>query len=379
MSSYEQNDGIRLVDVIKLFWKKILWILIALAIGVAAGAGYGYIKSVNNKTYGSTLLFYVNPEKEGQINQQIYGVYGSTPIAEMIGQLDSGLFAEYIFLDENGLPATGINADIDAKVASAEPIVISKKALTQAKEAKLDELEEAVDEYNYSTKFTKISVNKDGVPTKKVEDTIDKKIDTEKLTPEEQAERQAEIDAAVAAAQSIDALTAQAKALIKQEKDAVQYAQKFAQEAIAAWRLTNDYAKCVQMVKASTTYKRGTSQTTANSKTETVDNTSFITVTIQCSNQAFAKILREKLVEKLPEYVEDNMYVPDGFDGTNCALMSRVDDIVDLNAGNLFSTLVKNAILFGFAAAAVACVVVLVLNMHALTNKDEQEQTADKE
>lgn len=375
MSSYEQNDGIRLVDVIKLFWKRILWILLALAIGVAAGAGFGYMRSVNNKKYGTTLLFYVNPEKEGQVNQQIYGVYGSTPIAEMIGQLDSGLFAEYIFLDQNGLPAKGINADIDAKVDTATPIVEGKKALTADKEEKLDALEEAVDEYNYATKFTKISVDKDGVPTKKVEDTIDKKLNDANVTDEERAE----INAAVAEAKAIDDLTADAKALIKQEKEAIQNAQKVAQEAIAAWRLTDDYAKYVQMVKASTTYKRGASQTTANSKTETVDNTSFIMVTIQCSNQEFAKILREKLIEKLPEYVEDNMYVPDGFDGTNCALMSRVDEIVDLGAGSLFSTLVKHSVLFGFAAAAVACVVILILNMGALTGKEEQDQTADKE
>lgn len=375
MSSYEQNDGIRLVDVIKLFWKRILWILLALAIGVAAGAGFGYMRSVNNKKYGTTLLFYVNPEKEGQVNQQIYGVYGSTPIAEMIGQLDSGLFAEYIFLDQNGLPAKGINADIDAKVDTATPIVEGKKALTADKEEKLDALEEAIDEYNYSTKFTKISVDKDGLPTKKVEDTIDKRLNDTKVTPEERAE----INAAVAEAKAIDSLTADAKTLIKQEKEAIQNAQKYAQEAIAAWRLTDDYAKYVQMVKASTTYKRGASQTTENSKTETVDNTSFIMVTIQCSNKEFAKILREKLIEKLPEYVEDNMYVPDGFDGTNCALMSRVDEIVDLGAGSLFSTLVKHSVLFGFAAAAVACVVILILNMGALTGKEEQDQTADKE
>ena len=374
MSSYEQNDGIRLMDVIKLFWKKIVWLALALAIGVAAGATFGFVRSTNNKTYGSTLLFYVNPEKEGQINQQIYGVYGNTPIAEMIGQLDSGLFAEYIFLDENGLPATGINADIDAKVAVAKPIVEAKKALTEAKEAKLDELEEAIDEYNYATKFTKISVDKEGVPTKKVEETIDKRLNDNTVTPEERAE----INAAVAAAQAIDALTAQAKALIKQEKEAVKQAQAVAQDAINAWKLTENYAQLVKAVSAATTYQRGTGAKT-NEKTDTVDNTSFIMVTIKHSDKDFAESLRERMIVKLPEYVEDNMYVPDNFDGTNCALMSRVDDVVDLNAGTLISTLVKNGILFGFAAAAVACVVVLVLNINMLTNKDEKEQTTDKE
>ena len=113
MSSYEQNDGIRLMDVIKLFWKKVIWIALALCIGVAAGATFGFVKNTRNKVYGTQLSFYINPKVDGQINQQIYGVYGSTPIAEMIGQLSKDHFFEYLFLDDNGLPAKGINAEID--------------------------------------------------------------------------------------------------------------------------------------------------------------------------------------------------------------------------------------------------------------------------
>ena len=66
---------------------------------------------------------------------------------------------------------------------------------------------EKIEEYNYSTVISKISVDKDGVPTKKVEDTIDKKLNDANVTDEERAE----IDAAVAEAQAIDRLTADAK------------------------------------------------------------------------------------------------------------------------------------------------------------------------
>ena len=317
----------------------------ALVIGLLAGAGFGYVKSVNNKTYGSTLVFFVNPEKEGQTNQQIYGVYGTIPVAEMIGQLDSGLFSEYLFLNDLGLPNKEINDDIDAKVDIATPFVEARNALTIAKKAKLDEVKTAVEEYNYAHIGSKVSLNKEGLPEQKVNDDI-------------------------------DTLVLEAKTLMKQEREAIVAAQPKIKDAIDAWKLTSDYKTLVKMVDNATTYTRGANKTELNKEENAANNTSFITVEINANNEAFAKILRDKLVEKLPLYVEDNMLVPDGFDGTNCVLMSRVDDIVFLGEGQLMSTCIKYAVLLGAAATFVACGVVLVL---AFVVKKPQETPVDEE
>ncbi len=292
MSSYEQNDGVRLMDVIKLFWKKILWILLALFIGVAAGATYGFVHTKNNKVYGAKLEFFVNPKTANQENQQIYGVYGSVPIAEMIGQLKADSFSEYLFLDEDGLPAKGISAEVDAKVEAAQAVLANEEATKEEK------------------------------------------------------------------------------------KTAVQ-------AAVEAWQQTDDYNQWISAVKAATVYTRGISDEETSSVA-----TSFIYVDIQVkNNEAFAKVLRDKLVEKVPVYVEDNMYVPTEtikneqgenvpkFVGTNCSRMSRTDEVVCLTDGKLFSTLVKNGVLFGFATTAVACVVILIMNFGTLNKKEEQPTT----
>ncbi len=370
MSSYEQNDGIRLTDIIKLFWKKILWILMALVIGVAAGATFGFLKNTRNKVYGTQLSFFVNPKVDGQVNQQIYGVYGTTPVAEMIGQLSKDHFFEYLFLDENDLPQKGISAEVDAKIAVAEPIVKAAKALTEQKEAKLKELEELIEDFNYSTTVIKVYVDEDGLPTQKIEDAINKREGDDKIT---QQEKDA-IEKALEKAKPLDELAAVAKELVKNEKEAVVKADEAAKEAIAQWQKTADYAKYIPAAKQAIKYTREVSD-----EDKTVA-TSFIYVDIQLkNNEEFAKILREKLVERLPKYVEENMYVPNGFDGTNCSRMSRTDDIVCVTDQKMFSTIVKNGILFGFATTAVACVVILILNIGTLTKKQEETQTPDNE
>ena len=344
MSSYEQNDGIRLIDIIKLFWKKVIWIALALCIGVASGATFGFVKNTRNKVYGTQLSFFINTKKDGQINQQIYGVYGSTPVAEMIGQLSKDHFFEYLFLDDNGLPAKGINAEIDAKIAVAEPVVLATKALTEEKETKLLAVLDMVKEWEQDPSHTAVGKDENELPKKNIDATIDEKV-------------------------------AEVRALIKEEMQAVENAQALAQAAIEEWQKTADYAKYIPATKQAVTYSREVSE-----EDKTVA-TSFIYVDIKIkNNEEFAKILREKIVDRLPKYVEDNMYVPDDFDGTNCSRMSRMDEIVCLTDQSMFSTIVKNGVLFGFATTAIACVVILILNIGTLTKKEEEQaQTADKE
>jgi hypothetical protein len=254
-------------------------------------------------------------------------------------------------LNDLGLPNKAINGDIDAKVDIATPFVEARNALTIAKKAKLDEVKVAVEEYNYTHTGAKVTLNKEGLPEKQVDS------DKDSVGP-------------------IDTLVLEAKALMKQERDAIVAAQPKVKDAIDAWKLTSDYKTLVKMVDNATTYTRGANKTEVDKEENAANNTSFITVEINANNEEFAKILRDKLVEKLPLYVEDNMLVPDGFDGTNCVLMSRVDDIVFLGEGQLTSTCIKYAVLLGAAATFVACGVVLVL---AFVVKKPQETPVDEE
>lgn len=293
MATYtDHNENIRLADIIKILWKKVLWIVLALAIGLAAGAGYGFLKTRNDKQYGSTVEFFVNPTRKGQTGNNIYGVYGATPVAEMIGQLESDYFSEYLFLEEYegySMPRQGISDAIDAKIAESLTVIQNAEAT-------------------------------------------------------------------------------------EEEKHAAAWA------AVEEWQKDPNYVRDIAVISGAITFSRGV-------KSESSSAVSFICVDIRVdNNEAFANTLLHQIKERVPQYVEKNMLVPtttDGikFDGTNCTRMSRTDDIVLLNPGNVTSSIMKNGAIFGVLAAFAACAVVLIAHSFAdkKTQAAETEEPANKD
>ena len=90
---------------------------------------------------------------------------------------------------------------------------------------------------------------------------------------------------------------------------------------------------------------------------------SFIYVSISVINdKAFAEELLESVKKVVPWYVQENMTVPTDYDGTNCKKITVLEEITLTNPGYTTNEAIKYAILFAFAAVAVACVVIILID-----------------
>ena len=64
----------------------------------------------------------------------------------------------------------------------------------------------------------------------------------------------------------------------------------------------------------------------------------------------------------VPEYVVENMAVPNDYEGTNCQRISRLDEINLTNPGYTTSEAIKYGILGAAAAFAIACVIIILID-----------------
>ena len=140
----EMQEEIRLTDVIKTLFRKIKLLVLALLIGVVVGGALGFAFDFNKNYYGGTVEFYVNPKQtEDETGEKIYGAYGQTAMNDMVGLLNSQLFAEYLFLDGDGLPETTSSEELNQKIADAKTLLadetLTKKERTAIVETIIDE------------------------------------------------------------------------------------------------------------------------------------------------------------------------------------------------------------------------------------------------
>ena len=132
-----------------------------------------------------------------------------------------------------------------------------------------------------------------------------------------------------------------------------------ASATLKAWRKTEHYQKTISFVSASTSYsciqEKGTNTTENLAK-------SFIVVNLSVLNgEEEAKFLLDCIKTRVPAYVSQNMFKPDGYD-TSCQRITRLDDVKLLNPGNLQSTAIKYGLLLGAATFLAACVAVIVVD-----------------
>ena len=242
--TFHTEEGISLMDIVKLLLSKIkLLILIVLAGGIVGGV-FGVVTSYNVDYYGTQIEFYVNPESPSDANgvkndsqYGVYGAYGRHVMDNMVKLLNSESFAEMLML--NGETKT---------------------------EAELEEW---------------------------------------RKTPEY-------------------------KSALRKHSSAVNF----------------DYLKDNEDVDDANNLAR-----------------SFIYVKISTLNdKKFAEELLQKVINVVPAYVEENMAIPSGYEGTNCQRITRSDDIALTNPGYTRSQAIKYALLLAAAAGVVACVVVILVD-----------------
>ena len=361
------QEEISLAEIFKILWRKVKVLIFALVIGVIFGGSLGVLTTFNERYYGTTVEFYVNPKKdENQINNEsqygVYGAYGRHVMDNMTKLLGSESFAEQLLLDDDGLPTKFLSdenrAEIDAKIAEAgTPLAIKKSAVKTADDARQATAEAQV-AYNERVQ----------------------QWETEELPAYTAGNANAET---IKVAR--DAYLSDVKTSLKSAQDAKELAELAETKAIedantaveavrALWRETELYEELIVTVTESINYRY-------YDETETdVDDLarSFIYVNVSVLNdEELANDLFDQLLIMLPRYVEKNMAIPSGYIGTNCQRITRLNEVEQTNSGYMLKTAIKYALLFGAVALVIASVVVIVID-RSNTRLRNYEATMEK-
>ncbi len=360
------QEEISLAEIFKILWRKVRVLIFALIIGAIFGGSLGILTTFNEKYYGTTVEFYVNPKKdENQISNEsqygVYGAYGRHVMDNMTKLLGSESFAEQLLLDDDGLPTMFLSdenrAEIDAKIADAgTPLAIKKSAIKTADDARTA-MAEAQVVYNQKAKEweTELQVLVAGNATV-----------VEIETAREQC--LGEVKRALETAQDAKELAELA------ETKAIEDANEAVEAVRALWRETELYEELIITVTESINYRY-------YDETETdVDDLarSFIYVNVSVLNdEELANDLFNQLLVMLPRYVEKNMAIPSGYIGTNCQRITRLNEVEQTNSGHMLKTAIKYALLFGAVALVIASVVVIVVD-RSNTRLRNYESTMEK-
>lgn len=252
------EEGINLLDIVRLLFNKLL---ILILVGLISGMLGGFIaiaRTIDIDYWGTTVEFYVNPEKpkdvvngNGSSQYGVYGAYGRHVMDNIVKLLSSESFAE-ILIDGT-----------DGSEVISEPM----KGIPQ--------------KYNLSD-------------------------------------------------------------------SGEQY-------------MTGEYKNFLAKVKNAVTF----SYLESDADLDDANNLarSFIYVKISVINdREFAENLLDSVRIVVPWYVEANMTVPSDYSGTNCQKITVMEDIHLTNPGYTTNQAIKYAILFAFAAVAVACVIIILVD-----------------
>ena len=140
----QEKEGFSLLDILRLLWSKVLILILTLIVGGIAGVGFAVIKTINVDYWGTTVEFYVNPEKPkkptGNGSQYgVYGAYGRHVMDNMIKLLESESFTERLMLNGAELPVASewvdtenpdeVALNLDEKVSAAETSIILSTAV----------------------------------------------------------------------------------------------------------------------------------------------------------------------------------------------------------------------------------------------------------
>ena len=360
------QEEISLAEIFKILWRKVKVLIFALVIGAIFGGSLGVLTTFNEKYYGTTVEFYVNPKKdENQINNEsqygVYGAYGRHVMDNMTKLLGSESFAEQLLLDDDGLPTKFLSdenrAEIDAKIAEAgTPLAIKKSAVKTADDARTA-MAEAQVVYNQKAKEweTELQILVAGGATV-----------VEIETAREQCLGEAK--RALETAQDAKELAELA------ETKAIEDANTAVEAVRALWRETELYEELIVTVTESINYRYYDEEETD------VDDLarSFIYVNVSVLNdEELANDLFDQLLVMLPRYVEKNMASPSGYIGTNCQRITRLNEVEQTNSGYMLKTAIKYALLFGAVSLVIASVVVIVID-RSNTRLRNYEATMEK-
>ena len=388
------EEGISLMDIVRLLLSKIKLLILVVTIGGILGGAFAAWRFVDVNYYGTKIEFYVNPEKPeessgtsagtaaGGSQYGVYGAYGRHVMDNMIKLLGSDSFAEKLLLNGEALPDAentqwfgeeDLNADnalknqalkaaVDAAQAPLQAVADAEKAYNDSLTGKaaavkaFNEAETALNTEWRTTLFQKGLVQKATFNEKEY-------FDLETTRPDSLVTAYAEFVATqnVVSQQTQNSLNAEESWAIAKNS-----AKPYIEEALNIWRTSSLYAEQLSFYKESISY----SYLEEDADYEDANNLarSFIYVTISIQNSdseegmRIGSMLLDRVKKVVPEYVAENMTVPDGYSGTNCQRITRIDDIHLTNPLYATKQAIKYAVLMAGAAGVIAAVLIIILD-----------------
>ena len=366
----QKQNEVSILEIIRLLFRKIKWLILAVILGVALGGAWGYFRTTDVKVYGTEMQFYINPSKDkgSSVNSDsqygVYGAYGKNVMNNMVELLSSQAFAETLLLDDDGLPSedrlTAINDEtLNTCVEEARIAIQTLEDSSKQMKEVLSSLTKANDEYSKAQTELELLWADALVlnPSLGEKPTENPNISDSSLKNEINTAIRKVNEANVTSLR----LQREYDALNKNNANLEEDANVKTEEALDLWRKKDGtYAGKLNRVVRSVSY----SYYDEKADVEADDLArSFIYVKISVTeDQAYASWLRTELIEEVPEYIEDKMPVPSGYNGTNCIRISRTDGVYRTNSDIAKPTAIKNGLLFGAAFFVVACVIVIFVD-----------------
>lgn len=377
----QKQDEISLVDIVRLFIRKLkLILLVALCAGIV-GASFGYFKTKGKYYYGtaSNVEFYVNPQKDENSDVEseysIYGSYGENVMDNMVKLLSSELFAEKLMLDKEGLPADSVIETV--RTAKGEDVANALKKKVDDARTALHDIDTKAKAFETAT--TAVTVAKEAMyEAKSTRDNywaVLKKSNPDlgnEPTHLENPDNNSDITHSNEAIQAYDeAVKAYDTAVLGQKSaneawtNAKKTSKTLTEEALKQWRI--DYPSYSQELRSN----RSCITYSYRSPSDGSDSNfarSFIYVKIYVSGgdmentRKLANSLLDKIVEYVPMFIEDIMPIPGGYLSTNCQVISRTYSIQPYNQNVAKDTAIKYALLLIAVAVVVACVVIVIVD-----------------
>ena len=391
------EEGVSLIDIIRLLLSRIKLLVLVVLIGGILGGAFAVWRTIDVNEFGTKVEFYVNPEKPeestgtnagtaaGGSQYGVYGAYGRHVMDNMIKLLGSDSFAEKLLLNGNALPDTSTQwFDEEAETKDG---VLKNVALQQAIDAAqpfIDEVDNAERNYNDALEHKAAAVKAYTVAENNLnalwktlyrtgEIISNSTYFTEKAYGE-LASRPTELEQAYLAfgaaqdevsKKTTDTLNAE-EAWKTMKNKAFQGDDSPVEKALNIWRTSSLYKSQLNFYKKSISY----SYLANDDDFEDANNhaRSFIYVKISVQNSSFEKglatgnMLLERVKKVVPQYVSENMTVPDGYSGTNCQRITRTDDVALTNPLYTTTQAIKYAVLMAAVAFVIACVIIIILD-----------------
>ncbi len=360
MEEKVEKEGISIKEIFKTLLKKIKLLVLVLLGGVVVGAGFGYLTNFSEKYYGTSMEFYVNPvPTEDEIESDSYfavnGTYTRNVMDGLVKLLSSESFAERLLMDEEGFPKFRNDENreaIDAKINVARPLTVAEVDAEEVLELAEEEQTEAQKDYN--DKNAKWSAIQSEI--RFLKDIGDEENAIPALTAKMNEAKEAR-DAAKVALEEKQEACELAEEVFKEAKKNAETARN---EVYELYRKTDLYKSLIKTIRTSVVfswYEPGDEE-----NLETIAR-SFIYVSVKVDgDEKLANDLYDQICAVLPGYVSDAMPKPGGYMGTACRQITRLDEVHRLNANQALSAAIKYGFLVGFAALAITCVVVVVVD-----------------